>query len=75
FTGVGLAEAAAMASIIPQRLLGLQGKAGPVAPGSPATLTIVARRGARLVPQATILAGQVVWKGEGESELSAGDAS
>lgn len=68
FTGVGLAEAAAMASIGPQRLLGLQGKAGPVAPGSPATLTIVARQGARLVPRATILAGQVVWKGAWETE-------
>lgn len=68
FTGVGLDEAAAMASIGPERLLGLKAKTGPVAPGSPATLSIVGREGGRLVPRATLLAGHLVWKGEWESE-------
>jgi len=64
FTGVGLEEAVAMASTVPQRILGLEGKTGPVAAGSPATFSVVGREGSRLVPRATILAGHVVWEAE-----------
>jgi len=62
FSGVGLDQAAAMASYGPQRVLGLEGKTGPVAPGSPATLSVVTSAGGRLVPRATVVAGHLVWE-------------
>lgn len=66
YAGVGLKEAAAMASAVPQRLLGLAGKTGPVAPGGPATFSAVGRVRGRLVPRATIVAGRVVWEAPGK---------
>ena len=71
-TGAGIDEVVGMASLHPQRMLGLSGRTGWVAEGGPTTFSVVSEAAGRLRPEATILAGHVVWESKTFSSISKG---